>query len=197
MRERVKVPPPHYCECGDPGCPVCHGHCRQRAVTTVYRSDMEDETGTDVCEGCAEDCLDSGVFYTKESIVPAIVNLLLTEESDAYKAVEKAKAIVATREGLLPKANVKGISGWEKRAGRKVEKEHTDSSSTADAIASHHHDERPDYYKKLKQSGLAPELKDGPSIEPMKEPPGSAADLKLKPRPKASFYPSMGGPSST
>ena len=34
------------CECGDPGCPVCHGHCRNRATCNLRRVDMEDRTGT-------------------------------------------------------------------------------------------------------------------------------------------------------
>jgi hypothetical protein len=52
------------CECSDPGCPGHKGsrHCGKAALTTVYRSDMDDETGTDMCHVCAEDALDSGVF---------------------------------------------------------------------------------------------------------------------------------------
>lgn len=56
------------CECGDPGCPVHEGvaHCRNSATYTVYRVDMQDETGTSMCDKCAEDALDSGVFITRE-----------------------------------------------------------------------------------------------------------------------------------
>jgi len=184
-RQRVKIPPPHFCECGDPGCPVCHGKCRKPARTTVYRSDMEDEMGTPMCEGCAADCVESGVFYTKESVGYQLVNKLI-DDDDAPSAANLIEA-------LKPRANVKGVSNWEKRAGRKVEGEHATDNKTRDTIASQHHKERKDYYKKLKQSGLAPEL----SIEPLKEPPGSPADLKLKsPPPKAAFYPSNDGPSS-
>lgn len=50
------------CECSDPGCPVCHGECSNPGTAKVFRSDMEDETGMVTCEGCAEDCLASGVF---------------------------------------------------------------------------------------------------------------------------------------
>lgn len=50
------------CECADPGCPVCHGHCDQDSATTLYRVDMEDVTGTPMCAGCAEDAMKSGVF---------------------------------------------------------------------------------------------------------------------------------------
>lgn len=194
-RPRVRVPPPQFCECGDPGCPVCHGHCRKPARTTVYRSDMEDETGTPMCEGCAADCIESGIFYTKESVGYQVVDKLINDDAPA-----NAATII---EKLKPAAKVKGVSAWEKKAGRKVEGEHATDDATRDAIASQHHKERKDYYQKLKQAGLAPELKasmlfkPGPSIEPMKEPPGSPADLKLKgPPKKAAFYPSMGGPSS-
>jgi hypothetical protein len=54
------------CECSDPGCPCCHGNCHNEAQTTVYRIDMEDQTGTDMCDECADDCLESGAFTTDE-----------------------------------------------------------------------------------------------------------------------------------
>ena len=50
------------CECSDPGCKCCHGHCRKPAEQTLCRVDMEDETGTLMCEGCADDAFDSGLF---------------------------------------------------------------------------------------------------------------------------------------
>ena len=243
LRQRVRVPPPQFCECGDPGCPVCQGRCRKPARTTVYRSDMEDETGTPMCEGCAADCMDSGVFYTKESIGYRVVDALINEEGLAAADIIEA---------LKPPSKVKGVSRWEKKAGRKVEAEHATDNKTRDTISSQHHAERKDYYRRLEKSGLAPELgeasqpavlkrpfwghpagkhgrytpghppspvnkytgklrlKGSPpasvsdedandlySIEPLKEPPGSPADLKLKaPPPQASFYPSNGGPSS-
>ncbi len=54
------------CECSDPGCPACHGHCDQMATDVVYRVDMEDETGTPMCGACAEDCLECGLFQVEE-----------------------------------------------------------------------------------------------------------------------------------
>jgi hypothetical protein len=62
--------------------------------------------------------------------------------------------------------------------GRKVEREHTDIPSRAEQIAKDHLEEpgHRRYYSRLKKAGLANELKDAP--------------------PKASFYPSAGGPSS-
>lgn len=56
------------CECADPGCPYHAGvgHCNQNAAGEVFRVDMEDETGTPMCEDCAADALDSGVFTTRE-----------------------------------------------------------------------------------------------------------------------------------
>lgn len=53
------------CECGDPGCPVHLGkeQCDHTGYCVVlYRIDMEDEEGTPMCQGCADDALDSGVF---------------------------------------------------------------------------------------------------------------------------------------
>lgn len=46
------------CECTDPGCP-CSGRCKRKAIATVYRVDMEDVTGTDMCDRCM------GVFTTE------------------------------------------------------------------------------------------------------------------------------------
>jgi len=34
----------------------------------LFRVDMEDETGTAMCEECADDALDSGVFTTYEDV---------------------------------------------------------------------------------------------------------------------------------
>lgn len=79
---RFQVPPPESferCACSDPGCPVCHGHCHKPGKHLVYRSDMEDETGTLMCDGCMEDAMNSGLFYTKESAAPMLVDLLLNE----------------------------------------------------------------------------------------------------------------------
>jgi hypothetical protein len=58
-----------YCDCTDSGCPVHKGanNCQKKATTTVYRIDMKDETGTDMCGGCASDALDSGVFRSEEN----------------------------------------------------------------------------------------------------------------------------------
>jgi hypothetical protein len=55
------------CECADPGCPVHKGtDCGIVArLVTVRRSDMDDVTGTRMCPACAEDALESGVFYTR------------------------------------------------------------------------------------------------------------------------------------
>lgn len=61
------------CECGDSGCPVHKGksRCSAKATQTVFRIDMEDETGTDMCDDCANDAIDSGVFtYESEEEVP-------------------------------------------------------------------------------------------------------------------------------
>ena len=52
----------NFCECSDPGCPACLGLCGKSAVMTLYRIDMQDLTGTDFCEDCANDAMESGLF---------------------------------------------------------------------------------------------------------------------------------------
>ncbi len=50
------------CECSDPHCPFCAGHCRNWSNIVLNRCDMDDKTGVAFCEDCAEDAMDSGVF---------------------------------------------------------------------------------------------------------------------------------------
>jgi hypothetical protein len=51
------------CECADPGCPVHRGaDCTRKANALLRRIDMDDESGEYMCESCAEDALESGVF---------------------------------------------------------------------------------------------------------------------------------------
>jgi hypothetical protein len=53
------------CECSDPGCPEHKGSetCRNRPTTIVKRIDMGTPAAKfHMCEGCASDALDSGVF---------------------------------------------------------------------------------------------------------------------------------------
>lgn len=55
------------CECAYPGCPVHKGtsDCREFANVILYRVYMEDNTGTAMCEDCAEDALLSGLFTSE------------------------------------------------------------------------------------------------------------------------------------
>lgn len=50
------------CQCADPQCPYCAGRCTRDYELTIYRIDMEDHTGTRMCEQCSEDAMQSGVF---------------------------------------------------------------------------------------------------------------------------------------
>jgi len=61
------VPGDSRCECSDPACPVQHpdSNCRQVATTILYRVDMEDVTGTAMCDACASDAMESGLFTDK------------------------------------------------------------------------------------------------------------------------------------
>jgi len=54
------------CECSDPGCPVHpqRSHCQLTVARLLFRIDMQDETGTLFCDGCAEDAWSSGLFNT-------------------------------------------------------------------------------------------------------------------------------------
>jgi hypothetical protein len=54
------------CGCADRHCPAPHNGtatCHVRATITLYRVDMDDRTGTDMCEPCADDAMASGLFY--------------------------------------------------------------------------------------------------------------------------------------
>jgi len=55
------------CECADPGCTVHRGmsDCLNMSYDILYRVDMHDETGTAMCEHCADDAFASGLFTTK------------------------------------------------------------------------------------------------------------------------------------
>lgn len=54
------------CECRDLECQSpAHGDCSPCGVdayTVLFRIDMEDESGTPMCEGCADDAFESGLF---------------------------------------------------------------------------------------------------------------------------------------
>ena len=56
------------CECSDSGCKAHLGapHCSRPIAETLYRSDMEDNTGVAFCAECASDAMESGVFGTRE-----------------------------------------------------------------------------------------------------------------------------------
>lgn len=56
------------CECSDPGCPVCKGECKNTATQCLVRVDMEDQTGTLMCDGCADDAFESGLFRGSVSL---------------------------------------------------------------------------------------------------------------------------------
>ena len=53
------------CQCSDPMCPVCSGKCAQVATQMLCRVDMSDAYDLPMCDGCADDALESGVFDTK------------------------------------------------------------------------------------------------------------------------------------
>ena len=52
------------CECCDRMCPAHCGDsvCRATAKVTLFRTDMMDRTGTEFCNACAEDSMESGLF---------------------------------------------------------------------------------------------------------------------------------------
>jgi hypothetical protein len=52
------------CQCSDRGCPGHPGisFCIRNATATLFRVDMEDETGTPFCPVCAAGAMASGLF---------------------------------------------------------------------------------------------------------------------------------------
>jgi hypothetical protein len=58
------VPGDLKCECTDTGCAVHDGMnlCDCLAVAILYRVDMDDYTGTAMCDDCATDAMMSGLF---------------------------------------------------------------------------------------------------------------------------------------
>jgi hypothetical protein len=59
------------CECADSNCPVHSGSnvCLNAPTTILFRIDMDDETGTAMCDGCTDDALNSGMFTTDDSTI--------------------------------------------------------------------------------------------------------------------------------
>jgi hypothetical protein len=56
------------CECADPNCPFHRGEseCSKPVELQLFRSDMQDESGTLFCADCGTDALNSGLFSTEE-----------------------------------------------------------------------------------------------------------------------------------
>jgi hypothetical protein len=52
------------CECWDHSCPVHLERlgCVNTATETLFRVDMQDESGTGFCEACGDDAFESGLF---------------------------------------------------------------------------------------------------------------------------------------
>lgn len=57
------------CECADSGCKAHKGQsdCLVKGYTILYRIDMEDETGTVMCEACTDDAFSSGLFVEHDN----------------------------------------------------------------------------------------------------------------------------------
>ena len=56
------------CECTDAGCKAHRdvSECSKPVYETLYRCDMEDNTGVAFCGDCASDAMESGVFSSRE-----------------------------------------------------------------------------------------------------------------------------------
>lgn len=56
------------CECCDDRCLEHKGRdrCHHQATDILYRVDMNDETGTAMCDACADDAFSSDVFTVKD-----------------------------------------------------------------------------------------------------------------------------------
>lgn len=58
------------CECCDSDCLIHPGKecCQRSNLSTLYRVDMEDKTGTKFCPKCWDDAMESGLFSTTKPI---------------------------------------------------------------------------------------------------------------------------------
>ena len=58
------------CECSDQGCSEHEGKedCKESANTILYRVDMQDASGTLMCDDCANDATMSGLFVSADDI---------------------------------------------------------------------------------------------------------------------------------
>jgi len=68
INEMLERPHGIPCECTDPGCSAHRGaDCPVIADCTVlYRVDMADESGTAMCDKCADDAFSTGLFTTHD-----------------------------------------------------------------------------------------------------------------------------------
>jgi hypothetical protein len=68
-QETGRETPNGMCECADAGCPGHKGknRCHYPVAHVMFRVDMEDKTGTAMCEGCATDAFESGLFESDEN----------------------------------------------------------------------------------------------------------------------------------
>ena len=60
----MMIPGDTKCECSDTGCPMHKNsqYCDCLATAILYRVDMDDYTGTAMCDDCANDATMSGLF---------------------------------------------------------------------------------------------------------------------------------------
>lgn len=58
----------YTCECSDPGCKAHKriSECKAKGYIILYRTDMDDETGTVMCIDCTDYAFSSGLLTTKE-----------------------------------------------------------------------------------------------------------------------------------
>ncbi len=58
------------CECGDRECPAHTNKysCDNEGKVLVFRIDMNDQSGTLMCEECADDAIESGIFTYEEAL---------------------------------------------------------------------------------------------------------------------------------
>lgn len=112
------------CECRDPGCHSCKGTCPQPAVSIMYRFDMEDQTGTPMCEQCARDAVEWGLY--REKIMPQpepekpksrrqerTVTIIKAEGFDNYMAEHHGQTAFQNAIGYLAEWNM-----WANRFGK-------------------------------------------------------------------------------
>lgn len=105
------------CECRDTSCPYCHGQCQNKPEFTLFRVDMEDRTGTLMCDDCAKDAADTGLYRSEPIPQPEpvkekspyqerTITIIKAEGFDDYMAEHHGRTAFQNAIGYLAEWNM-------------------------------------------------------------------------------------------